>query len=40
MPNGVLGDQTDATAAKGQRLFDAATEQLIELCDWLDAWEF
>ncbi|WP_435366139.1 creatininase family protein [Haloarchaeobius sp. DYHT-AS-18] len=39
-PNGVLGDQTDATAAKGEQLFDAATEQLVELCEWLDAREF
>jgi len=35
--NGVLGDQTDATAAKGERLFEAATAQLVELCEWLDA---
>ncbi len=34
--NGALGDQTDATAEKGERLFEAATEQLCELCDWLD----
>jgi creatinine amidohydrolase len=34
--NGVLGDQTDATAAKGKRLFTAATEQLVNLCEWLD----
>ena len=33
--NGVFGDQTDATAEKGERLFDAATEQLVRLCDWL-----
>jgi len=33
--NGVLGDQTDATAAKGAELFEAATEQLIALCEWL-----
>ena len=33
--NGVLGDQTDATAAKGEQLFDAATEQLVALCEWL-----
>ena len=34
--NGVFGDQTDATAEKGERLFEAATDQLVRLCDWLD----
>jgi len=33
--NGVLGDQTDATGETGERLFEAATEQLCELCEWL-----
>ncbi|MFC7227635.1 creatininase family protein [Salinirubellus salinus] len=33
--NGVFGDQTDATAAKGAELFDAASEQLVQLCEWL-----
>ena len=33
--NGVLGDQTDATPEKGERLFEAATDQLVNLCDWL-----
>ena len=33
--NGVLGDQTDATPEKGERLFEAATEQLVHLADWL-----
>ncbi|MFO7832798.1 MAG: creatininase family protein [Halohasta sp.] len=33
--NGVLGDQTDATAEKGERLFEAATEQLVALSEWL-----
>jgi creatinine amidohydrolase len=33
--NGVLGDQTDATPEKGEQLFEAATDQLVELCDWL-----
>ena len=33
--NGVLGDQTDATPEKGRRLFEAATDQLVELCGWL-----
>jgi creatinine amidohydrolase len=35
--NGVLGDQTDATAEKGERLFEAATDQLVQLLAWLDA---
>ncbi len=33
--NGVLGDQTDATAKKGEQLFAAATDQLVNLCEWL-----
>ncbi|WP_302082820.1 creatininase family protein [Salinibaculum rarum] len=33
--NGVLGDQTDATAEKGAQLFEAASDQLVSLCDWL-----
>lgn len=33
--NGVFGDQTDATPAKGEELFEAATEQLLKLADWL-----
>ena len=33
--NGVLGDQTDATAETGEQLFDAATDQLVALCEWL-----
>jgi len=36
-PNGVFGDQTAATAETGERLFEAATEQLVELCEWLAA---
>ncbi len=35
--NGVLGDQTDATPDIGADLFEAALEQLVELCAWLDA---
>ena len=35
--NGVLGDQTDATPEKGERLFEASTDQLVALIDWLDA---
>ena len=38
--NGVLGDQTDATAEKGAQLFEAAAAQLVELCDWLDSRDF
>ena len=38
--NGVLGDQTDATAEKGSQLFEAATDQLCQLCDWLDDQPF
>jgi creatinine amidohydrolase len=34
--NGVLGDQTDATPEKGRQLFEAATEQLVELLAWID----
>ncbi|MFC4543671.1 creatininase family protein [Halosolutus amylolyticus] len=35
-PNGVFGDQTDATPEIGERLFEAATEQLVALLEWLD----
>ncbi|WP_227377375.1 creatininase family protein [Haladaptatus halobius] len=38
--NGVLGDQTDATPEKGERLFDAATDQLVNLLDWIDEKPF
>jgi len=38
--NGVFGDQTDATAEKGEQMFESATEQLIKLCEWLDDQEF
>ncbi|MGZ0745881.1 creatininase family protein [Haloparvum sp. AD34] len=38
--NGVLGDQTDATAQKGEQLFEAATDQLVQLADWLDEQPF
>jgi creatinine amidohydrolase len=38
--NGVLGDQTDATAEKGAELFEAACDQLVQLCEWLDAQAF
>ncbi|ELZ23976.1 creatininase family protein [Natrinema limicola] len=33
--NGVFGDQTDATAEKGAQLFEAASDQLVQLCEWL-----
>jgi creatinine amidohydrolase len=33
--NGVFGDQTDATAEKGAELFGAASDQLVQLCEWL-----
>ena len=35
--NGVFGDQTDATPAAGAELFEAATDQLVHLVEWLDA---
>jgi len=38
--NGVLGDQTDATAKKGERLFEAASAELVALCEWLDEQRF
>ncbi|WP_276302413.1 creatininase family protein [Halorussus lipolyticus] len=38
--NGVLGDQTDATPEKGARLFDAASDQLAMLLEWLDDRRF
>ncbi|ERG88372.1 MAG: uncharacterized protein, putative amidase [halophilic archaeon J07HX5] len=38
--NGVLGDQTDATAEKGERLFEAATAQLVRLVEWLNDQTF
>ncbi|WP_299263104.1 creatininase family protein [Halorientalis sp.] len=38
--NGVLGDQTDATPEKGRELFEAASDQLVNLCGWLDDQPF
>ncbi|KTG08283.1 creatininase family protein [Haloferax profundi] len=35
--NGVFGDQTDATPEAGAELFEAATDQLVHLIEWLDA---
>lgn len=39
--NGAFGDPRDASAEKGEQLFEAATEQLAELAVWLDEqpWE-
>lgn len=37
--NGVFGDQTGATPEKGEQLFEAAAEQLVQLCEWLDSRE-
>jgi len=34
--SGVLGDQTDATREKGEQLFEAASDQLVKLAEWLD----
>ncbi|WP_049923727.1 creatininase family protein [Halopiger djelfimassiliensis] len=39
-PNGVFGDQTDATPEIGERLFEAAADQLVALLEWLDAQPF
>jgi len=38
--NGAYGDQTDATAEKGERLFEAACDQLVHLAEWLDEQRF
>ncbi|WP_435125252.1 creatininase family protein [Halobaculum sp. D14] len=38
--NGVFGDQTDATPADGAELFEAATDQLVALLEWLDEQPF
>lgn len=35
--NGAFGDPTDATPEKGKQLFEAACDELVLLCDWLDA---
>lgn len=35
--NGGFGDPTDASAEKGKQLFEAASEQLVQLCDWMAA---
>ncbi|MFD1586525.1 creatininase family protein [Halorientalis brevis] len=39
-PNGVFGDQTDATPEIGAELFGAASDQLVKLCEWLAAQPF
>jgi creatinine amidohydrolase len=38
--NGALGDQTDASAAVGEELFEAACDHLVSLCEWLDEQEY
>ncbi|QZA88353.1 creatininase family protein [Salinarchaeum sp. IM2453] len=38
--NGVFGDQTDASAEKGMQLFEEATQQLVNLSEWLIEQEF
>lgn len=38
--NGAFGDQTDATAEKGEQLFEAACDQLVHLLEWLDDQRF
>ena len=35
-PNGAFGDPTDVTPEKAERLFEAATDQLVQLLEWLD----
>ena len=32
----MFGDQTDATPEIGERLFEAAADQLVRLLEWLD----
>jgi creatinine amidohydrolase len=34
--NGAFGDQTDASAEAGEKLFEAAADRLVELAEWLD----
>ncbi|MFB6128184.1 MAG: creatininase family protein [Halorhabdus sp.] len=38
--NGVFGDQTEATAEIGAELFDAASDELVALAEWLDDQAF
>ncbi|GAB3024714.1 creatininase family protein [Natronobiforma cellulositropha] len=38
--NGVFGDQTEATPDIGRDLFEAATDQLVALLEWLDGQPF
>ncbi|MFC7187139.1 creatininase family protein [Halorubrum yunnanense] len=35
--NGAFGDPTDVTPEKAERLFEAATDQLVQLVEWLEA---
>jgi len=37
--NGAFGDPTDVTPEKAERLFDAASDQLVQLVEWLAARE-
>ncbi|MFP9193061.1 creatininase family protein [Natronosalvus vescus] len=37
---GSFGDPTDASKAKGERLFDAACDQLVQLCEWMHKQDF
>jgi creatinine amidohydrolase len=34
--NGGFGDPTDASAEKGEQLFEAACQQLVDLAEWID----
>ena len=38
--NGAFGDQTDASAEKGEQLFEAACDELVHLLEWLDDQRF
>ncbi len=38
-PNGAFGDQTDATPEIGEQLFEAASDQLVSLLQWLNERE-
>lgn len=38
--NGSYGDPTDATPEKGERIFEAACDHLVQLLEWLDDQPF
>ena len=38
--NGAFGDPTDATAEKGERIFEAACDELVQLGEWLAEQRF